>query len=487
MTVKKNLKYLLILAIIAFVASCSSDDDDDGTGTGGGGTNPPSSYVLAKKEMRAVWIATAWGIDWPQGDYTEAGQKKLYTDYLDKFVANNINAVFVQIRPMSDAFYNSSYESWSSVITGVAGKNPGYDVLQFMIQEAHNRGLEFHAWMNPYRIATRQNSSAAYPALDSKINPAWVKDYDKIRIYNPALPEVQNRIVDIVKEVITKYDVDGIHFDDYFYPEPANYTSLNDAGDYDDYGAGYATIEDFRRGNVNKVVQSVQDLIVKEKPEMVFSISPAADIDYNFKSLYADVTTWCKEGWMDIVIPQIYSATGSANSSFNYRVSWWPQFSYKAVPMVGYALYKFGDTSAGSQFQSTSELEQQFKLANAQNKIKGSVMYSAQYFNENKIGIIDALREIYKDPAVRPFVGRKTLPDPAAATNVKLNGTTLSWNATSGLSSVVYFLAPEATTARVMTITSAGSYAVTAKGTYFVTTVNKDNVESAESNAVEYK
>ncbi len=247
---KRFIYGFVCMSMILILSSCNKDNEADG-----GEIPPSSSLTLAKKEMRGVWMATVWELDWPQSVYDKEAQKKQYTDYLDTFVACNVNTVFVQVRPTADAFYDSPYESWSKSITGVAGKDPGYDVLGFMIGEAHQRGLEFHAWINPYRIATRAQTSASFPELDPKMDVAWIKEYDLIRMYNPALPEVQDRIADIVKDIITKYNVDGIHFDDYFYPDPASYSSLDDTDEYMMYGTEYATIEDFRRGNVDKVVK----------------------------------------------------------------------------------------------------------------------------------------------------------------------------------------------------------------------------------------
>lgn len=264
--------------------------------------NPTLLYP--KKEMRAVWIATVWGLDWPKAKYDVAGQKKLYTDYLDKFKELNINAIFLQVKGMGDAFYNSPYEPWSANITGTRGNNPGYDVLQFMIDEAHARNIEFHAWMNPYRIATRAGAGSSYPDLHSSIKPEWVVSHEKIQIYNPAVPEVRQRLADIVKDLITKYNVDGIHFDDYFYPDPSSAGQMvSDNADYQKYGTGYSSIEDFRRGNVNEAIKAVYQIIVATKPAVVFSVSPAPDPDYNFKTLFADVRKWCEEGWLDLVIP----------------------------------------------------------------------------------------------------------------------------------------------------------------------------------------
>jgi uncharacterized lipoprotein YddW (UPF0748 family) len=482
---KRHIKYFAVLSLLAFFASCNKDDVP-----GGGEEPPPQPPVeednLPAKEMRAVWIATESSIDWPRSTGANA-QKQEYTAYLDKFVALNINTVFVQVRPRADAFYDSPYESWSRFITGVAGQDPGYDVLRFFIDEAHARGMEFHAWLNPFRIDTRASASAAYRPLDPKIPAAWVKDYDRWRVYNPALPEVRQRIADIVKDLVTKYDVDGIHFDDYFYPDPAYYasTGVDDAAEYAQYGAEYRTVAEFRFGNVNKMVQKVQETIVQNSPGVVFSISPTSSVNYN-RSLYADTDTWCREGWVDVIIPQIYQATGSASNEFNYFVDYWSQFSFKAVPMVGYAIYKFGDPSAGAKFQNAAELTEQFRLAGRQSKMKGSILYNASSVVANKVGVTDALKNIYRYPAVRPFLGRKTLSDPRTPANVALNGATLTWNA-YGLQAAVYVTPENATDPHVVTVTTASSCTITEKGAYVVTAVNSDNNESPVSAPVTYR
>lgn len=470
----KNLKYILLSLVLLF-AACEDKSDAPGIS---------SDDALAKKEMRAVWFTTAWGLDWPQSDYNATSQKQKFKDYLDKFVDHNINTVIVQIRPMADAFYNSSYEPWSSVITGTKGQDPGYDVLQFMIDETHARGLEFHAWMNPYRIATRASATTPFPALDPKIPASMVMEYEVIQFYNPALPQVQDRIADIVKDVITKYDVDGIHFDDYFYPAPGDGKKLNDAADYTTYGEGYATVEDFRRGNVNKAIEKVHQVIVANKPGVLFTISPAPDQSYNYGSLYADVTLWCKNGWVDIVMPQLYSSTTNATANFVSRGYWWDQNCYKATPMAGIALYKFGnDTDAA--FGKTSELQAQFSRIRATSSYKGYALYAASEFNTNRIEILTTLKELNPDPAVVPFIGRKTEADPTPASNVNVTGTKLAWTVGANLRSVVYKM--ENGKGRVVTVTKGNNYTLADKGDYCVTTLNGDNTESAVSSTVTYK
>lgn len=485
---KKSLFYYIIFVLAAFIISCN--DDIPGTDDPDKPEPPPSKPTLLfpKKEMRSIWITTAWGLDWPMGKYDIQPQKDQYIQYLDRFKALNINAVIVQVKPMGDAFYNSPYEPWSASITGVRGKDPGYDVLKFMIEEAHKRDIEFHAWMNPYRIATRAGSSTPYPSLHASVKPEWVVSHEKIRIYNPALPTVRQRLADIVKDLITKYEVDGIHFDDYFYPDPSSAgVMVSDAEDFQKYGASFAKIEDFRRDNVDKAIKAVHDAIVATKPEVVFTISPAASPDYNLNPLFADVTKWCREGWIDVVMPQLYQEIGNQYNDFQAKLAWWTQYSYKAVPMVGHGYYKFGDSQQPAAFQSTLELERQFELTRRNQKVQGNAMYSARYILSNKINITDKLATIYKNPAVIPFLGREVAPAPAKPQNVKIENNRLSWTRSGDVRSVVYHFPDRTKEGTVLSITNDTSFPVSASGFYCVTTINKDNKESDPSDAIEKK
>ena len=177
--------------------------------------------------------------------------------------------------------------------------------------------------------------------------------------------------------------------DDYFYPALDGDEKINDDAEYTTYGNGkYNSVEDFRRDNVNKVVQDIQKVIVATKPKVVFSISPAADNDNNYNNLYADVVKWSQEGWVDVIIPQLYFATGSAASSFNQRLYWWSQFTYKNALMVGYGLYKFGDPTTGDKFQTSDDLKNQFDYAATKPKVQGSILYSAKSLLDNKVNIM---------------------------------------------------------------------------------------------------
>ena len=483
----KRIFYFSVLAFMVFSFNACRKNTPDPPPE----PNPPveeAKMILPKKEMRAAWIATVWGLDWPEGKYTIDAQKKHYTDYLDKFKELNMNAVFVQIKGMGDAFYDSPYEPWSAAITGTRGTNPGYDVLKFMIDEAHVRGMEFHAWMNPYRIATRASTASSYPALHPSVKPEWVVSHEKIQIYNPALPEVRQRLADIVKDVITKYDVDGIHFDDYFYPAPSSAGQMvSDDADYQAYGAGFSTKEDFRRSNVDKAIKGVYDVIVATKPSVVFSVYPAPDPDYNFKTLFADVKKWAEQGWMDVVIPQLYQEIGNPYNDFQNRLNWWSQYSYKAALMVGHGYYKFGDGTSPSAFQSTTELEKQFEVTRRNKKVVGNLMYSAKYIMLNRIGITNKLADLFKNPAVIPFLGRSVAPDPAKPINVKIEGNVLKWSTSGNVRSVVYHTSSLTKEATVLAITESNEWPASVAGHYAVSTINVDNKESEVSLIVEKK
>ena len=485
----KHLNYIYIIILLVLVAACSKDDEgilDDGSHSQGEGQT--SSSVLPGKELRGVWIATVWGLDWPMEKYDADVQKKLYTDYLDLLVGYNMNAVFFQIRGMADAFYESEYEPWSKYITGSAGVRPDYDVLGFLVEEAHKRGIQFHAWLNPYRIATRANKNAAFPKLDAKIPMELVKDYEKIRVYNPALLEVQERIANIVREIITKYDVDGIHMDDYFYPSLEASETMNDGAEFQKYGKDkFKNVEDFRRNNVNTVVRNIQKTIIETRPEVIFSISPAADMERNYNTLFADVNTWAKEGWVDVVIPQLYFDTGNEVTSFNLRLDLWSQYTYENHLLIGYGIYKFGDSQYGSKFQSSDDLMKQFELASAKPKVKGSVLYSAKNLVENKVGIADAVKAIYGKKVLPPYLGRTAAVLPPAPDNIRLNGSDLSWGAVSNVAYyAIYKDNGKERKADLVGITQGTSFKLSEKGVYFVTSLFKDNAESEISETVSY-
>ncbi len=481
----KTWKKIAVMMCVGLITACHDNNNTEEPIT--------EPQQLPKKELRGVWMATVWGLDWPRGDYDAETQKAKYIEYMDLFANNNINAVFVQVRGMADAYYDSPYEPWSKYITGVAGKKPDYDVLRFMIDEAHKRGISFHAWINPYRIATRKNKNEKFPELDAKIPVALTKDYSNIRVYNPALAEVRQRINDIVKDLITKYNVDGIHLDDYFYPALPAGENLNDSTEFkanvkkNTDGEYEMSLADFRRNNVDLAVKGIHDVIQATRPEVVFSISPAGNNDNNFNRLFADVLKWSREGWTEAIIPQLYFPTGSAENSFNHLLHWWAQFTYNNAIFVGYGLYRFDPASETAAYKTSENLTNQFAFASTIRKVQGSVLYSAISLLDNKANIMDVIRKTYKQPAILPYLGKAKAVLPPSPSSLRLNGKELQWTGSADAYYGVYRSNGAGKTATLVAITRDTKQELPQTGTYFVTAVNKkDNAESQPSQEIVY-
>lgn len=490
----KRIHFLFTTMIITALFSCSDDPVVNIV------PEPDETITMPPKEMRAVWIATVGNIDWPGTKNNAEKQKQEYIDYLEIFQRFNINTVFVQIRPTADAFYPSALEPWSAYLTGTQGAHPGYDPLQFMLEEAHRRNIEFHAWINPYRIAT--NHRVFVPADNHiyKTHPEWTMKYGDLLLFRPALPEVRTFFTNVVRDIITRYDIDGIHFDDYFYPYPATGVALDDAADYAQYGAGYASIEDFRRGNVNKAIEDIHDLIKTERPGMLFSISPysvwrhkskdPAGSDTgglsNYDDLYADIRLWCEKGWLDIVIPQLYPSTQNINANFIKLASWWPANSFDVPVLIGYGLYRFGVQAEGDVYMNPVELETQFFYAKRQDKILGGVHYNATAFKTNRINILSVLEKEYAEPALVPFMGRATAATPSAVKNLAVDDGRLVWDEVQGtdIRYAVYKVADRK--AKLVSVVRNASFVLTEQGDYMVSALNRDNAESPVSPVVRY-
>ncbi len=512
-----NIKKLLLLGSMLLMAAaalpaCGDDEpaptpippdnptpkpDDPDTPT------PPEpqivTYNLPDREIRGVWVATVGRMDWPKAN-VESLQKDEFIKYLDAFEKYNVNAVIMQVRPCADAFYNSPLEPWSEYLCGTQGRDPGYDVLGWMIEQVHARGMEFHAWMNPYRIsnsasAFAQNGAADHPA---KKHPEWTMKYDNLLMYRPACPEVKQLLVDVVDDLITRYDVDGIHFDDYFYPYPKSGVEIDDAADYKTYGAAYKTVGDFRRAQVDEVIEKIHNLLVAKKPGCIFSIAPfgiwrnkASDPTYgsdsnglqNYDDLYADVRKWCQEGWIDLIVPQLYNSTSNIAMNFTKMCKWWNDNSFKATLAIGHALYRFGVPAEGAPYQDLNQLNEQFRISRGNSNTRGSFLFNATCFKENKINILSHLAQVYADKMLIPEMGPLTEPEPKAVVDVTVDGRTLVWkSAGDGMRYAVYRVKPSSTDgvydAKLVEVTSKNSYTALLDGSYAIATLNRDNVQS---------
>jgi len=313
------------------------------------------AFAADAKEMRAVWISTVYSADYPSTTNNAEAQKNEFIQKLEQAQALGLNTVVVQVRPKGDALYQSELNPWSAVLTGAQGTNPGYDPMAFMIAEAHKRGMEFHAWMNPYRITTSGTDVSALSADNmARKHPDWILTYNGAMYYDPANEEVQQYICDTVKEVVEKYDVDAIHFDDYFYP------NLDDSKaetwfDYPEYQAGGTSLSvaAWRRNNVNELVRGVYSAVKSIRPQALFGISPEGYLQNLRKDTrqFTDVDAWMTQsGYVDYLMPQIYwgfeaKQNGqAAGYAFANCLNEWVTLKKKGnVKLyVGLALYKTG-------------------------------------------------------------------------------------------------------------------------------------------------
>lgn len=471
---KKNLFRLLTVSLLLVLAfGCGKEQPikpDDPQGQNPGNTIDPDLLELPKKELRGAWIATVWEIDYPQGARGEAAQKEKFRQYLDLYEQIGINAVFFQVRGMADSYYDSQYEPWSKTITGVQGQDPGYDLLEFLVEETHARGMQFHAWINPYRIST--GSNGVFPDLDPKIPKELTKDYNSIRIYNPALPEVRERIAAIVREIITNYPVDGLHMDDYFYPSLGGGESINDEEEFIEYGGSFSSIEDFRRDNISKLVQMIQKTIADARPEVIFSISPQGNYDNNYNVQYIDVAACARNGWFDVLIPQLYW-TGT---TFSSRLEWFAANSGQTHLMVGYGIYRY-ESGASGDFGDPSSFVTCYNLARSYSKVSGCLFYNSSSLVKNNIGITDTIKGVLGSKVLIPYLGRTPENKPEAPTGLKVSGSTLTWEG-DGSYYAIYKLDPGGKKVSLSGTTKDKSYILPGKGRFFVTSLSRANEES---------
>ena len=313
-----------------------------------------------KRELRATWLATVWQLDWPYSKISSTGntalinaQKNQMIGILDNLASININAIFFQVRSRCDAMYKSSYEPWSSDLVTTRGMDPGYDPLEFVVEEAHKRGIEVHAWMNPYRFSTASTYWDGQAGDYRATNPDWIMTYPVsgttyYSIMNPGLPEVRQRITDIVEEVVTNYDVDGVIFDDYFYSYSGTPADL-DIVAQNLYRPTGMILSDWRRNNINQLVSKVYHMIQDIKPYVRFGISPFGIWTTNasvaqqegiilptgitgantYESIYCDPVAWLKEGTVDYISPQLYWPTYQTAQSYDVLCPWWSDLAFR--------------------------------------------------------------------------------------------------------------------------------------------------------------
>ncbi|GIP20232.1 family 10 glycosylhydrolase [Paenibacillus sp. J22TS3] len=362
-------------------------------------------------ELKGAWISTVYNIDWPSSKSygNEVKQKAEYTDMLDKLQDTGINAVFVQVRPAADAIYPSSLVPWSQYLTGTPGKDPGYDPLAFLVDETHKRGMQFHAWFNPFRASTITDVTKLPANSVAVQHPDWiVKQGGKLYI-NPGIPEARQQIIDTVMEVVKNYNIDGVHLDDYFYPSgESSSDKFNDDSTFKTYNPeAISNKGDWRRSNINSLVRDLGQSIHQAKPNVSFGISPfgvwrnkATDVTgsdtkagiTDYDSMYADVRTWIKNDWIDYVAPQIYWSMSFNTARYDKLVDWWASEvrGTNVKLYIGHAAYKLGTPEVG--WHTAQEIVNQLKYNTQYSEVKGSIFFSAKNLLSNTLGLLPLLK-----------------------------------------------------------------------------------------------
>ncbi|MEU4509793.1 family 10 glycosylhydrolase [Nonomuraea wenchangensis] len=387
-----------------------------------------AAYVPPLHQMRGMWIASVVNINWPSKQGLTADQQKAeYLAWLDLAVQRGLNSVFVQIRPTADAFWPSPFEPWSEYLTGKQGQDPGYDPLGFAVEETHKRGLAFHAWFNPYRVSMQADPAKLHPDHPGRKHPDWIVPFGGKLYYNPGLPEVRKFCQDAMMDAVTRYDIDGLHFDDYFYP--TNTTAFDDSAAFAQYGAGFPDLAAWRRNNVDLMVQEMQQRVLQAKPNIAWGISPSGiwrnkgtdplgsetNGGQSYDNLHADTRGWVKKGWLDYIAPQLYWYIGQPPADYSKLVPWWSDVASGTSTLlwIGQAAYKAGDPAQAAEWQAPGELSRHLTLNREHPEISGDIWYNANDVKVDRIGSIStAIKDHYQRPALAPVLPRLANGEP---------------------------------------------------------------------------
>lgn len=365
-------------------------------------------------EFRGVWVATVYDIDWPKTKDNPEAQKQEFIELLDKIQSLNLNAVFVQVRPTSDAFYDSKINPWSAFLTGVQGKYPGYDPMKFMIEETHKRNMQFHAWLNPYRITTKGTDlSVLADNNPAKLHPEWVLSHNDALFYNPQNQEVINYVATTVFEIVSNYDVDGIHFDEYFYPygypPPECECGCGCLCTCNCICGCEYVCEDTaenRREAINNLIKTVYRVIKATKPNVEFGVSPfgvwknkSSDVTGSntnalegYYDLYTDSLSWIQDGIIDYIAPQVYWETTNVDNPYETLVKWWASIvdGTKVKLYIGQNINKK---------ETAREVDKEIEINRQYKEVKGNILFSYRDIAENNEGVVEKLQRVYSDKA----------------------------------------------------------------------------------------
>ncbi|MFI7282453.1 glycoside hydrolase family 10 protein [Micromonospora chersina] len=489
---------VVALAMAAALGAWSLRDRvviDGGTPTSGGaaptagGTDCAGRPARATRELRGMWITTVNNIDWPsrRGVPAETARAE-FRGWLDLAVRRHHNAVFVHVRPSGDALWPSNYAPWSEWLTGSRdGRDPGWDPMEFMVAEAHARNLEFHAWFNPYRGGQPATVGGPGPRVDQlapnhplRRHPDWVVTYPSAdrpgsRLYfNPGIPEARRFVEDAMLEAVQRYDVDGAHFDDFFYPYPEAGQDFPDAAAFARYGRGFADKHAWRRDNVNTLVREMSERIKAIKPWVKFGISPfgiwrnkrtdpagsASAGLQSYDDIYADTRLWVRQQWLDYVVPQLYWHIGFDRADYAKLLPWWAATvrGTRVQLYIGQADYRVGERGA---WRDPAELDRQLAL-NRRHGVSGSVHFSARQVRADKLGAVSRYSDAhYAAPALLPTMAQLPAAPPPApaitgARRQDTGGVTLTWRGDEAASFAVYRVDGDA--ARLVGTTRGGEW-----------------------------
>lgn len=446
-----------VLALSLGATSAAAAPDERRAAPGNGCVADPHR---PKHDFRAMWIASVVNIDWPsRTGLSPAAQQQELINWFDLAVRSKHNAVILQVRPTADAFWPGAKEPWSRYLTGTQGGDPGYDPLQFAVTEAHRRGLQLHAWFNPYRISMNTNLGELHLKHPARENPDWVVPYGGKLYYNPGIPEARKFSIDAIMDAVTRYDIDGVHFDDYFYPYPVANETFNDAAQYAQYGAG-RSLADWRRSNIDALITELGAAIKEAKPWVAFGVSPFAiwrnastDPEgsdtaggvQTYDDLYADTRRWVREEWIDYVVPQVYWSRGFTVADYEKVTSWWAEQVRGTTTnlYIGQATYKVA-LNADPNWAKPEELSSHLDFNTRFPEVKGNIYFSGKDVRADRLGATTLLNQTwYSRPALVPESPslkkvRPALPVRGLDAAPAAGGVELSWTSSRAHQFAVY-------------------------------------------------
>ncbi|MFK0015655.1 glycoside hydrolase family 10 protein [Streptomyces sp. NPDC091027] len=365
-----------------------------GTALAGPRSAGPLPGGAGAAEFRGMWVASVSNVDWPsRTGLSAATQRKELLALLDTAVRRRLNAVILQVRPAADALWPSPFEPWSQWLTGQQGVDPGWDPLGTAVAEAHARGLELHAWFNPYRVANHADLDRLLPDHPAR-QDGWTVEYGGKLYYNPGVPEVRRFVQDAMLDAVTRYPLDAVHWDDYFYPYPVDGEYFDDDAAFEEHGAGFSSRAAWRRNNTDTLVKEMSERLRALRPAVRFGISPFgiwrnSDRDpagsqtrglAAYDELYADTRKWVRQGWIDYVVPQAYWHIGHPTADYAVLVPWWARtVAGTGVDLyVGEGLYRCDRNSPTAAWRDPAELSEHVRFARGYPEVRGHVYFSAK-------------------------------------------------------------------------------------------------------------